>query len=156
MLTGSSPTMRPSRYSRKGSSLELICLGFRPAWAPSRSSRRMVLRSRPVWRAIVHELPLADHLSPSCCNVSCDRSNLPHPGWAGNFRPALSGEFHTGADNCGWERPVRPRTQHGSGAVLRRQRLYGLINEYHHAALGTQASPGRSSEPLPKGSPRLV
>jgi hypothetical protein len=31
LLTGSSPTMRASRYSRKGSSLELICLGLRAA-----------------------------------------------------------------------------------------------------------------------------
>src|SRR6266508_2122709 len=46
----------------------------------------------------VHELPLADHLGPSWCDVYCDRSNLPQPGWVGNFKPALSGEFHTGAD----------------------------------------------------------
>jgi hypothetical protein len=34
----------------------------------------------------------------SCCNVNCDRSNLPHLGCVGNFKPALSEEFHTGAD----------------------------------------------------------
>ena len=31
-------------------------------------------------------------------------------------------------------RPPQPAAGSGSGAVLRRQRLYGLINEYHRAA----------------------
>jgi hypothetical protein len=49
---GSSPSMRPNRYWRSESSLELTsrcALGLGP---PSRSSRRMVLRSRAVKRAI--------------------------------------------------------------------------------------------------------
>ena len=38
--------------------------------------------------------------------MNCDRSNLPHPGWVGNFKPALSEEFHTGADNIAQSLPL--------------------------------------------------
>lgn len=31
-------------------------------------------------------------------------------------------------------RPPRPPAAHGSGALVRQRRLYGLINEYHRAA----------------------
>jgi hypothetical protein len=72
----------------------------------------MVFRSRPVKRAIslidlapdpglvdVYELPSADHRGSSCKRRWLCWRNHPTPGQVGNFKPALSGEFHTGADS---------------------------------------------------------
>lgn len=78
----------------------------------------------------VHELLLADHLGPSCCNVNCDRSNLPHPGWVRNFKPALSEEFHTGADRRGRSSYAKVH-QHelgGSAGGTQRQTNLGLLS----------------------------
>jgi hypothetical protein len=57
-------------------------------------------------------------ISVSCCNVKSDRSDLPHLDW-GDFKPALSGEFHTCADSqelgtaCGERQSRATRRRHG-------------------------------------------